>query len=441
MQSLLEIPEVGGWRSARGLVRIPPELDVPMTPRVRRVIDSAAFRRLAQISQLGLVSLVYPAANHSRQEHSLGVFRVAVDFLSRLAEDERFAELVSREDAELFLVTALLHDVGHWPFCHPIEDMSLAGIPTHEHFAANFLRDSSLSQILDDDWGTSPQEICRLLAGDVPTQAGKILAKLLSSPIDVDKVDYLMRDSLHAGVPYGRHFDQQRLIASLCLNQAGDGIAISEKGKTAAEMMVFSRYVMFSEVYWHHAVRSATAMLQRAFYNLHDKLDLDQLFRLTEVPFIQALMGAGQGTPAEELLAGLFGQQRRLYKRAAQFSYAEDPEVFQQIARRPYPQLVEGATNLAADLSKSLGESFAPHEILIDSPPVKLEVQFDLDVYFPKEKVYRRLGEISPVVSSLAREQFDSYVKRVRLFVHPRLVDQVTRLDGLGERVVGAMAD
>ena len=82
-------------------------------------------------------------------------------------------------------------------------------------------------------------------------------------------MDYLARDSLHAGVPYGRNFDQSRLIGSLCLNEAGDGLAITDKGKTAAEMMVFARYVMFSEVYWHHAVRSATAMLQRAFYLLH----------------------------------------------------------------------------------------------------------------------------------------------------------------------------
>ena len=83
-----------------------------------------------------------------------------------------------------------------------------------------------------------------------------ILGSMLSGPIDIDKMDYLVRDSLHAGVPYGRNFDQGRLIGSLCLNEAGDGLAISRKGQTAAEMMVFARYVMFSEVYWHHGVRA-----------------------------------------------------------------------------------------------------------------------------------------------------------------------------------------
>ena len=92
---------------------------------------------------------------------------------------------------------------------------------------------------------------------------------MLSGPIDIDKMDYLGRDSLHAGVPYGRHFDQGRLIGSLCLNAPAMGWRLRDKGKTAAEMMVFGRYVMFSEVYWHHGVRSATAMLQRAFYLIH----------------------------------------------------------------------------------------------------------------------------------------------------------------------------
>ena len=119
---------------------------------------------------------------------------------------------------------------------------------------------------------------------------------MLSSPIDIDKMDYLARDSLHAGVPYGRHFDQQRLIGSLCLNEAGDGLAITDKGRTAAEMMVFARYVMFSEVYWHHAVRSATAMLQRAFYLLRERLDFDDLFTSGDAEFVATLVGAASGT-------------------------------------------------------------------------------------------------------------------------------------------------
>jgi hypothetical protein len=125
MSHLLDIPEVAGLDARRGIVRIPPELDVPMTHRVRQILDTPEFRRLARISQLGLVSLVYPAALHTRFEQSLGVVRLALLLLKRLAHDERFAEAIGPEDARRFLVAALLHDLGHWPFCHPIEDICL----------------------------------------------------------------------------------------------------------------------------------------------------------------------------------------------------------------------------------------------------------------------------------------------------------------------------
>ena len=129
--SVLDIPEVVGLDARRGMIRIPPELDVPLTERVRRIIDSPQFRRLAQISQLGFVSLVYPAAIHTRFEHSLGVYRLALLFLKHLGHDERFSKVIQSEHGERFIVAALLHDLGHWPFCHPIEDMHLTGIPCH----------------------------------------------------------------------------------------------------------------------------------------------------------------------------------------------------------------------------------------------------------------------------------------------------------------------
>jgi uncharacterized protein len=250
----------------------------------------------------------------------------------------------------------------------------------------------------------------------------------------------LQRDSLHAGVPYGRNFDQQRLIGSLCLNEAGDGLAITDKGKTAAEMLVFARYVMFSEVYWHHGVRSATAMLQRAFYGLHDKLDLPQLFRNSDVDFIDGLQRATADTPLAELLDGLFGPTRRLYKRVARFSLFEELELYRRLARRPYPWLVRCAERFAALSGEALGQPIAPHEILFDAPPVEREVEFDFEVYFAKENRYRRLGEISPVVRTLAKEQFDDYVKRVRIFGHPRIAREVRELSNLPELVAAAIS-
>jgi uncharacterized protein len=269
--------------------------------------------------------------------------------------------------------------------------------------------------------------------------ASRIFASMLSGPIDIDKMDYLFRDSLHAGVPYGRNFDQQRLLGSLCLNEAGDGLAISDKGKTAAELMVFARYVMFSEVYWHHGVRAATAMFQRAFYMLHGMLDLDTLFRLTEQEMIAELQRTAAGGPAGDLLHGLFGPTRQLYKRLAQYSFLQERELYHRLARRPYPWLAACAEQFAAVASTALGRVVAPHEVLFDAPPVAREVEFNVEVFFPKEGRYRPLGEVSPVVWTLAKEQFDDYVKRVRIFAHPRVVADLRAIENLPHLVEQAI--
>ncbi|MBA4105782.1 MAG: metal-dependent phosphohydrolase [Pirellula sp.] len=439
MPTLREIPEVAALRASRHLIRIPPEIDVPLTPRVRHLVDAPEFRRLANISQLGLVSLVYPAANHTRFEHSLGVYRMALLYLDRLADNDRFEAAVPPAAAERFLVAALLHDLGHWPFCHPIEDISLRQVPSHELFANSFLLEGELADVLRHEWNIQPRDVVEMLSHKPADRCGRLLRSMLSGPIDVDKMDYLMRDSLHAGVPYGRNFDQPRLIQSLCLNEAGDSLAITDKGKTAAEMMVFARYVMFSEVYWHHAVRAATAMLQRAFFLLHPHLDVDALFRLTEQPMIDALRKAAGDGPSAELLDGLFGPSRRLYKRVAQCSLFQESALYERLARRPYPWLVRCAEQFAGLASRALSRVVAPHEILFDAPPIELEVEFQIEVFFPKEGRYRQLGDVSPVVKTLAKQQFDDYVKRVRLFAHPRLATDLRTLPGLTDLLAQAV--
>ena len=439
MPTIREIPEIAGLDAKTALVRIPQELDVPLTSRARNLIDTPAFRRLASIKQLGLVSLVYPAANHTRFEHSLGVYRLALLCLRRLSFDPRFADIVSPADAEHLIAAALLHDLGHWPFCHPIEDIQLPSVPRHELFANSFILEEEVADVLRDDWQINPRDVVTLLSEKPNDPARRILANLLSGPIDIDKMDYLSRDSLHAGVPYGRNFDQNRLIGSLCLNEAGDGLAMSEKGKTAAEMMVFARYVMFSEVYWHHAVRSATAMFQRAFYLLHGSLDMDGLFRQTEPVVISELMHAAGETGAKDLLDGLFGRSRRLYKRLREYNLSNENEIYQRLARRPYPQLAACSDQLADTASRALGCRIAPHEILIDAPPVAREVEFNVDVFDPKRKTYRRLDQASPVVLALAHDQFDDYVKRVRIFAHPRVVDRLIDHKHLSKMVTEAI--
>ncbi len=424
--SLFDVPELANLDSDQGLVRIPMELDVPFTPRVRGLVDTPQFQRLKHITQLGLASRVYPGATHARFEHALGVFYNAVRYLRQLGKDPRFREVVDSHRAQVLLCAALLHDIGHWPFCHPIEDMGLGDLPPHEEFAAHFLSDQTeLSGVLRSQWNVEPSEVLDVVTGRDDSAPGRLLQSILSGPIDIDKMDYLDRDSLHAGVPYGRNFDRNRLIQSLLLNEAQDGLAISTKGKTAAELMVFARYVMFSEVYWHHAVRSATSMFARAFFDLRPRLELKSFFQLSEAESINRLLQAASGTRSAPLLDALFGPKRELYKRVAEFSLYQVPETYRLLARRPYGYLVRCAETLAATLADLLGERVEPTDILLDAPPPDREIEFNVDIFFPKEGVYRPLHAVSPVVEALARTQFDDYVKRVRVFAHPRVAARI----------------
>lgn len=439
---LIDIPELANLEAGRELVRIPIEQDVPFTPRVRALVDTAEFQRLSRISQLGLASRVYPGATHTRFEHALGVFHNALRYLWQLGRDERFLKTVDCHTAEVLMVAALLHDLGHWPFCHPIEDMSLPDLPPHEQFAAEFLApDRELAGVLRDVWHIEPDEVLDVLTARNDSAALRLVRSILSGPIDIDKMDYLERDSLHAGVPYGRNFDKNRLIQSLLVNRAGDGLAVSYKGKTAAELMVFARYVMFSEVYWHHAVRSATSMFARSFFEMYRSLDPRRLFQQTEPETIAQMRDSARGTNCEPLVEGIFGPKRMLYKQVVEYSFYQTPEVYEQLARQSYPFLVRCSAELAKQLSKAIREPVLPTEVLIDAPPPNREVEFNIEIHFPKEDVYRPLNQVSPVVDALARIQFDDYVKRVRVFAHPRCAQQLREMASFDDCLRAAVAD
>lgn len=435
-ESPLTLPEIACPTS---MIRISPELDVPLTNRVRSLIDTPSFRRLSRISQLGLVSLVYPGATHSRMEHSLGVYRNALLYLQRLAYNQDFIAQYDHYQAQVFLVAALLHDIGHWPFCHVLEDASQFNLPRHENLARNLICDSEIATILKQQWKIEPSDVADFLIPKEDRSAinasantdirTRIFRSMLSGSVDIDKLDYLERDSLHAGVPYGRNFDRARLISSLCIDTERGEIAITEKGRTAAEMMVFARYVMFSEVYWHHVVRSASAMLQRAVHAMRDRTDLIQSWTtMDESTMMNSMLEHTKGKRYQNCVHGLFGPTRVLYKRIAQFDFLCQPDLHRALSRRPYEQIIAITDRLASIFAGITGMEIDSFDVLIDAPPLKLDVQYDLQV-IQSNGVHRSLGELSPVVQSLATRQFDDIVKRVRIFVRPDLRDKLRSVD------------
>jgi hypothetical protein len=200
--------------------------------------------------------------------------------------------------------------------------------------------------------------------------------------------------------------------------------------------MVFARYVMFSEVYWHHAVRAATGMLQRAVWLVRGAIDASWLTRADEQGFIGWLRGAAVGTGAAPLVEGLFGARRCLLKRVATFDALHHPDIHRALAGSPYDATTRVAARLAKRLSRRLGMAVAPETLLIDAPPAEREVEFALQVrQRPRDTGdradhWRSLAELSPVVRSLAHEQFDDLVKRVRIFAPAETAAAVAEVPG-----------
>jgi hypothetical protein len=168
-------------------------------------------------------------------------------------------------------------------------------------------------------------------------------------------------------------------------------------------------------------------MLQRSVFELRNRSELvESWLDMDDSSFKASILTHSKGTPSEPCASGIFGPNRMLYKRIAQFDRFCEPELHRSIASKPYAELLELSSRLADLLSNSTPSNVGVHDVLIDAPPVECEVQFDLRIR-QKSGQYLELIEVSPVVQALATRQFDAMVKRVRVFVHPRLRDSLKK--------------
>lgn len=429
--SLLELDAL---RNPQRVIRIAYQQDVPLTERIRRLIDTPTFHRLANLSQLGLVSRVYPSANHTRFEHSLGVYHLALRYLEHFMGKQDFAQAVTTLELETFILSALLHDIGHWAYCHPMEDMRLPCITNHEQRAVAIICQTELADEIDSHWCCTPQNVANFLSGKVESASQQLLYSMLSSPVDIDKMDYLQRDSLHAGVPYGRNYDQQRLILGLIADPTNNQLALSAKSLTAAEMMVFARYVMFSEVYWHKTVRSATAMLQCCIQQIPGAENIEAICSLSDSEAEHYILNM---TEATALASDLFGPIRKLHKSVFQCNASNSSDIYHRVAGLSYVELIAASRRLQVLLNCGA----MPDAVLIDAPPAELEVQFELNVYDKMTDSLKPLSERSPVVRILAEEQFDYHVKRVRIFVRSEFADACRKRGDLAELLLQSLSN
>ena len=212
-----------------------------------KIMDMPQFQRLRRIKQLGLISLIYPGATHTRFEHCIGTMNLG----SKLAEELG----LSSDEIELIRASALLHDVGHGPFSHVSE--GVLSVP-HEELTKYVVTKTSMRDLLEEKFDVN--DIVDIVNGK------GYLGPIVSGELDVDRMDYLLRDSHNTGVAYGI-IDYERIISNL---QLEDGLILDIKGVQAAEGALVSRYFMYPSVYQHHTTRIVNSMFRRALKKIID---------------------------------------------------------------------------------------------------------------------------------------------------------------------------
>ena len=357
----------GVWRS------------IPLFRPELRLIDTEPFQRLRRVQQLGFTSWVFPGAHHTRFEHSLGAYYLARRVLVRLL---RLSEgpTVAPEDASALLAAALLHDLGHYPFSHAVEELELSGLRSHEDIGLELILASPIADVLRAEWGIEPDRVARLLQkAPLPGVEG-LLQDVLSGPLDVDKLDYLLRDARHCNVPYGE-VDVDRIVEALRVHD-GTGhprLALSEKGVGPFQSLVFARYMMFFNVYWHHTCRICTIMFLRAIQDalVDGVLGPAELERTDDGALLTLLQErASPGSSSADLSARL--ANRRLYKRALEYvdgdeGYALLNPLKEDPARR---RSLERAW---CERLSTAGRPLKGHEVLVDLPDNKV-FQIDMPI-------------------------------------------------------------
>jgi uncharacterized protein len=366
-------------------------------------LDTPTVQRLRYVRQVGHSFLVYPGATHTRFEHALGAYHLTRRAIAALDElGELPAHL--QEDCVAVRMAALLHDIGHYPFSHALEE---AGFPSHETLGVRKLFEGELGECLVQIGGkTFPETIGALIAGRSPSP----LQGLISGTIDLDKVDYLSRDARMCGVPYGT-VDVDRLLSSLTLVQLAEQrweVGIQEKGVSALESLLFAKYQMYRNVYWHHAVRSATCMFKRAVREAvrRGTVTADSIAESTDDGLMELLIR--DRNPLARCI-----RARRLHKRAIDLPSSEVPGDVQPWVADD-PDLLERVENAVAD---QIG--VASGSVLIDFPARSAMLGVNIPLRTRSGSVERltdagRVGHLG--LPRVADELYQS-ARRLRIFV------------------------
>ena len=262
------------------------------------------------------------------------------------------------------------------------------------------------------------------------------MSSFLDGALDVDKQDYLARDSHHVGIEYARHIDRERLLRSLTISKLNCELAITEKGKTAVEFLIMSRSAMFSEVYWHHTNRAATAMIQRGFLEVikHKKLSQDEIINIlltsNDNEVLEYLIINGPDYISELIPNPTkWDLRRQVYKRILTFAFHYEPPknfVYEKLVHQNSEKKRELEQKIVTLLNKKNKKlDVREHEILIDIP-LGDEQLIPVQVIYSntENKIETSLSNVTHFNSSIF-EKFFKFTKKARIFCHPRLRDEI----------------
>ena len=379
-----------------------------------KIVSSQPFQKLNGIKQLGPAYHVYPGATHTRFNHSLGVFYLAHKMAS-LLDFEKYDIPITLEGVKSFLCAALLHDIGHFPYAHSLKELPLY---KHEQLTGEIILNSEISSIIGDSVKTDPYCVAAIVDDNLSDNNNPEIAffrRILSGVLDPDKLDYLNRDAYFCGIPYGIQ-DIDFLISKM-VPDFKRGIGVNEQGMSGIENILFSKYLMYKSVYWHKAVRIATAMIKKALYTaLYEKaIKPENLYQIDDDQFVNRFVK--EKHPSFELIEKV--KYRNLYKTVYEENFSPKNRFHVDCLDLERRFLSE------EDLAKRLNTK--PGGIIIDIPE---PISFEIDVPIFYEDVAVNFSESDTVFQPDAVKRFTATLRKIRIFASPEIYDKALTFFG-----------
>ena len=382
-----------------GEIKDPVHGYVYVTENEKELIDTYPVQRLRRLRQLAGSEYVYPGANHTRFEHCLGVMYLA----GKVVENHNLSRVVSDEEADMIRVSGLLHDVGHGPFSHVFEQLLIRDLEkTHEDVTSWLIESSEIGEKLAR-MGFKPEEVSKLAVGKLHKPGKAFWDQIISSAVDVDKQDFIVRDTYHTGAEYG-FIDVFRLIHAL--DVLGENLAVEVGALSALEAFIIARIESFKSIYFHRVGRAAQIMLATAMEKANGELGLTA-FKTPEEYLAMDDSTVWARLKASEKSKGIIAdlERRRLLKCAYERTfYEKDAMVSNIFGRESYRRQMQ------SEIAKEAGVEV--EAVVIDVPTVPsvpyhhavLMESMEIPVFSRSqagEKTLLRLSEISKIFETL----------------------------------------